>query len=140
VDEARVRQILMTSPTVAVLGMSDDPSRAGYYVAEYLNDMGYRVLGVNPNLVGREQFGNRVVATLAEIAEPIDMIDVFRRPELLPEHQAELIAARPKVVWFQLGIRNDAVARALEAAGIEVVQDRCTMADHQRMRLGQPAR
>jgi predicted CoA-binding protein len=130
----------MTSPTVAVLGMSDDPAKAGYYVAEYLNDVGYRVIGVNPNLAGREQFGNSIVATLAEIAEPIDMIDVFRRPELLPAHQAELIAAKPKVVWFQLGIRNDEVARELEKAGIVVVQDRCTMADHQRMRLGKPAR
>jgi predicted CoA-binding protein len=130
----------MTSPTVAVLGMSDDPAKAGYYVAEYLNDVGYRVIGVNPNLAGREQFGNSIVATLAEIAEPIDMIDVFRRQELLPAHQAELIAAKPKVVWFQLGIRNDEVARELEKAGIVVVQDRCTMADHQRMRLGKPAR
>ena len=139
-DDTRIRQILSTVPTVAVLGISSDPSRAGFYVPEYLHDTGYRVIGVNPNLAGQTLFGETVRATLAEITEPIDMIDVFRRAEHLPAHTRELIAAKPRVVWFQLGIRNDAVARELESAGIEVVQDRCTLADHQRLRLGAPQR
>ena len=137
-DPARIRTILETSPTVAVLGIRDDPAAAGFYVPEYLHDAGYRVLGVNPRLAGKTMFGEPVRATLAEITEPIDLIDVFRRPDQLAMHTAELIAAKPRVVWFQLGIRNDAVAAELAAAGIEVVQDRCTLADHQRMGLGAP--
>jgi predicted CoA-binding protein len=140
VDDARIRTILSTSPTVAVIGIRDDPSTPGFYVPEYLHDHGYRVLGVNPRLAGQTMFGETVRASLGEITEPYDLVDVFRRADQLHVHVDELIAARPKVVWFQLGIRNDAVAAQLAAAGIEVVQDRCTLADHQRMRLGAPAR
>jgi uncharacterized protein len=139
-DDARIRTILSTSPTVAVLGIRDDPSAAGFYVAEYLHDAGYRVLGVNPSLAGKEMFGEIVRPSLVDITEPIDLIDVFRRAELIPMHTGELIAAKPKVVWFQLGIRNDEVARQLEAAGIEVVQDRCTLSDHRRLKVGAPKR
>lgn len=141
-DEARLRTILETSPTVAVLGIHDDVARAAYYVPEYLHEVGYRILGVNPSLAGRGKtlFDHAVVASLAELAEPIDLVDVFRRSEWLPQHQAELLACKPKVVWMQLGVHHDGVARALEAAGIEVVQDRCTMADHRRLRAGRPHR
>jgi uncharacterized protein len=138
VDQNRVREILATSPTVAVLGIHREADRPAFYVPEYLQAQGYRILGVNPAFAGQEILGTRVVATLSEIAEPIDLVDVFRRPEALPGHIDELIAARPRAVWFQLGIRNDAVAHALEQAGIEVVQDRCTYADHRRMGLGAP--
>lgn len=139
-DDARIRTILATTPTVAVLGIRDDPSAAGFYVPEYLHDAGYRVLGVNPNLAGREMFDHVVRASLAEITEPIDMVDVFRRADQLHLHTAELIAAAPRVVWYQLGIRNDVEAAKLEAAGIEVVQDRCTLADHRRLKVGAPKR
>jgi len=137
-DLERVRTILETSPTVAVLGIHTDPFKPAHYVPAYLHEQGYRILGVNPTFAGEILFGEPVVATLAELREPVDLIDVFRRPNALPDHQAELIAAGAPVVWFQLGIRNDAVAAALEAAGIEVVQSRCTLADHQRLRLGRP--
>jgi uncharacterized protein len=138
VDTNRVREILATSPTVAVLGIHRDPDRPAFYVPEYLHEQGYRILGVNPAFAGQEILGATVVSHLSEIAEPLDMVDVFRRPEALPGHVEELIAAKPRVVWFQLGIRNDEVARALADAGIEVVQDRCTYADHRRMGLGAP--
>jgi predicted CoA-binding protein len=95
---------------------------------------------VNPGLAGQQLFGEPVRAALTDITEPIDLVDVFRRPDALPAHVDEIIAARPRAVWFQLGIRNDAVAQQLEAAGIEVVQDRCTLADHRRWGLGRPAR
>jgi len=140
VSRDRLRQILESSPTVAVLGIHDDVARAAYYVPEYLDENGYRIRGVNPKLVGRALFGHPVVARLPEVGEPIDMVDVFRRSDWLPAHVDDLIACRPRVVWMQLGVRNDAVARALEAAGIEVVQDRCTMAEHQAMGLGAPRR
>lgn len=139
-DETRIRQILATSPTVVVLGIRDDPAAAGFYVPEYLHDSGYRVLGVNPKLAGREMFDHAVVGSLAEITEPIDIVDVFRRPDQLHLHTAELIAAKPRVVWYQLGIRNDVEAAKLAAAGIEVVQDRCTLADHRRLKVGTPKR
>ncbi|MBK9030755.1 MAG: CoA-binding protein [Myxococcales bacterium] len=135
-----VRAILAHSPTVAVLGVHHDPARPAHYVPAYLHAQGYRVLGVNPALVGRALFGAPVVATLADLAEPIDLIDVFRRADALPGHLAELAACPAPVVWFQLGIRNDAVAEALRAAGKRVVQDRCTLADHRRLGLGAPRR
>lgn len=142
INDARLREILTTSPTIAVLGVHHEPEKAAFYVPEYLHDEGYRILGVNPRLHGKELFGEPVRDTLAELAEPVDLVDVFRRSELIPQHVEDILAMkpRPKVVWFQLGIKNDEVARILEAAGITVVQNRCTLADHQRLGLGAPAR
>jgi predicted CoA-binding protein len=139
-DDSTIREILTTCPTVAVLGINDDPSKPAYYVPEYLHAQGYRVIGVNPKLAGQRMFGEVVRSTLAEIGEPIDLVDVFRRSELLPEHLDDLRACKPRVVWTQLLVRNDEVARALEADGIQVVQWRCTLADHKRLRLGRPQR
>lgn len=142
IHDAQLREILATSPTIAVLGAHRDPEKAAFYVPEYLHDEGYRIIGVNPQLRGEELFGEQVRDTLAEIAEPVDLVDVFRRAELIPQHVEDILAMqpRPKVVWFQLGIKHDEVARILEAAGITVVQNRCTLADHQRLGLGAPAR
>jgi predicted CoA-binding protein len=142
INDARLREILTTSPTIAVLGVHREPERAAFYVPEYLHDEGYRIIGVNPQLRGEELFGERVRETLAEITEPVDLVDVFRRPEAIPAHLEDILAMtpRPKVVWFQLGIRNDDAARILEASGITVVQNRCTLADHQRLGLRAPAR
>jgi len=142
IDDAAVRAILTSSPTIAVLGIHREPEKAAFYVPEYLHDEGYRILGVNPTFVGQELFGEPVRATLAEIAEPVDLVDVFRRPDAIPAHVDDILAMRPrpKVVWFQLGIRNDDAAKILEAAGITVVQNRCTLADHQRLGLGAPTR
>lgn len=135
-----LRAILAHSPTVAVLGIHDDPVRPAHYVPAYLHDHGYRILGVNPALAGRTLFGEVVVASLAELTEAYDLVDVFRRPDALPAHQAELAACAAPVVWFQLGIRHDTVAAALTAAGKTVIQDRCTLADHRRLGLGAPSR
>ena len=139
-NDAALRRIFDATRTIAVLGAHDEPSKAAFYVPQYLHRMGYRVVGVNPKLAGQELHGALVVATLAEITEPIDMVDVFRRPDQIPSHVPDILAMqpRPPVVWLQLGIRHDAVARQLRAEGIEVVQDRCTLADHRR--LGLPAR
>ena len=101
----------------------------------YLVGRGYRMLPVNPTLTGRSLFGVPVAATLADLAEPVDVIDVFRRPEFLPGHAREVLALswRPHVVWFQLGIRHDGAAEMLARAGIHVVQDRCMMPEHRRL-------
>lgn len=140
-DDDRVREILKASPTIAVLGIHQEPEKAAFYVPEYLHDEGYRIVGVNPRFAGQEMFGERVTATLAEIAVPIDLVDVFRRAEQIPAHVDDILAMspRPKVVWFQLGIENASAAQRLEAAGIRVIQNRCTLADHQRLRIGAPA-
>lgn len=142
INDARIREILATSPTVAVLGIHTEPEKAAFYVPEYLHDEGYRIIGVNPRFTGQTMFGSQVRGTLAEIDEPVDLVDVFRRAEDIPAHVEDILAMkpRPKVVWFQLGIKNEDAARILEAAGIVVVQNRCTLADHQRLGLGAPAR
>lgn len=142
ISDAQLREILTTAPTVAVLGVHREQEKAAYYVPEYLHDEGYRIIGVNPRFHGEQLFGEPVRDTLAEIAEPVDLVDVFRRSTAIPEHVEDILAMkpRPRVVWFQLGIKNEEAARILEAAGITVVQNRCMLADHQRLALGAPAR
>jgi predicted CoA-binding protein len=141
-SDAQLREILSSSPTIAVLGIHREPDKAAFYVPEYLHDEGYRILGVNPRFEGQALFDQPVRATLAELGEPVDLVDVFRRADQIPMHLDDILAMkpRPRVVWFQLGIRNDDAARILEAAGITVIQDRCTLADHQRLRPGAPVR
>jgi uncharacterized protein len=139
--DSEVRAVLRAARTIAVLGASDQEMKPAFYVPDYLHSQGYRIVPVNPVLAGKTLWGETVRATLAEIGdigEPIDIVDVFRRPELLPGHLDDLraMAPPPKVVWLQLGIRNDAFARAVEEMGIDVVQDHCTLADHRRLRLG----
>jgi predicted CoA-binding protein len=142
INDAQLREILTTSPTIAVLGLHREQEKAAFYVPEYLHDEGYRIIGVNPVFAGQELFGETVKTTLAEIKEPVDLVDVFRRSEQIPMHVEDILAMkpRPKVVWLQLGIKNEEAARILEAAGILVVQNRCTLSDHQRLGLGPPTR
>jgi hypothetical protein len=140
-DDEVVR-VLSTSRVIAVLGAHHEAGRPAFYVPDYLFEQGYRILPVNPALAGRELWGEKVRGSLTELAgEAVDLVDVFRRPEALPAHIDELLGMqpRPTTVWFQLGIRNDAVAAKLVAAGIDVVQDRCTLADHRRLRVGRVA-
>lgn len=126
--------VLEHSKTVAVVGFHRDPTKAAHYVPEYLNRQGYTIIPVNPALAARGEnyFGHPAVATLAEIKVPVDVVDVFRRSDKVGEHLSDILTMRPlpKTVWLQLGIRNDEVARALTEAGIQVVQDRCMLADH----------
>lgn len=131
----RAFEILRAARTVAVLGAHHEAARPAFYVPDYLSSAGYRVIPVNPTLVGRTLWDEPVRATLAEIAEPVDIVDVFRRPRAVPGHVDDILAMtpRPSVVWLQLGIRSPIAAEALEAAGIEVIQDRCTLADHRQM-------
>ncbi|WP_457637944.1 CoA-binding protein [Oceanithermus sp.] len=130
-----LRWILGSSYTVAVLGAHPDESRAAYYVPAYLVSQGYRVIPVNPAYAGRELFGEAVRVRLDEIAEPVDVVDVFRGSDKLMEHLEEILAMNPPpaVVWLQKGIRNDDFATALADAGITVVQDRCMFAEHKRL-------
>lgn len=132
-DAGRIREILRDARRIAVLGIKTE-AQAGqpaYYVPEYLQGAGYDVIPVPvyyPD--AREILGQPVVRSLAEIDGPVDIVNVFRRPADVPAHLGDILAARPKVVWMQSGIRNAEVARALAEAGIDVVQDRCLMVDH----------
>jgi uncharacterized protein len=132
-----VREPLETAKTIAVLGMSATPDKPAHYVPEYAMQSGYRVIPVNPLLSGQTLLGETVRATLSEIREPVDIVDIFRRAELLDAHLEDILEMnpRPKLVWLQLGIRNPDFAQKLLEAGIEVVQDRCLMADHRNLRL-----
>jgi uncharacterized protein len=134
-DDPGLTRILRESRTVAVLGAKTGVSEPAYYVPAYLAARGYRVRPVNPTIVGKAVLGEIAVATLADLPEPVDVVEVFRRPEYLPAHAAEIVRLpwRPAVVWFQLGIRNDAAAATLARAGIRVVQDRCMMPEHRRL-------
>jgi len=134
--EADLVAVLERSRVIAVLGAHRERSRPAFYVPDYLHDQGYRVLPVNPGLAGETLWGEPVRSNLAELTEAVDLVDVFRRPEALDDHLADFLAMRPApaVVWFQLGIRNDRVAAQLVARGLDVVQDRCTLADHRRFR------
>ena len=131
---AQVRQILTEHKVIAVVGFHHDAMKPAYYVPEYMHRQGYTIIPVNPALAARGEsyFGQKAVATLAEITTPVDIVDVFRRSDKVREHLPDILAmpTPPKVVWLQLGIRDDVTARDLAARGIDVVQDRCLLADH----------
>jgi len=128
-----LRALLAGARRIAVLGAHVDPEKPAHYVPDYLHRKGYRILPANPVYAGRTLWGEPVRASLADISEPVDVLDVFRRSAQVADHTDEMLALRPGLVWLQSGIRNDAVARMLEDAGIPVVQDRCLMVEHRRL-------
>ncbi len=129
-----LKNVLRTFRRVAVLGAHVRESKAAHYVPAYLDAQGYDIFPVNPVFAGKVLFGREIVASLTELAEPVDVVVVFRRSEAVPEHLGDLLAMqpKPKVVWLQSGIRHDETAAELSNAGIDVVQSRCMLADHQR--------
>lgn len=133
-DDAEAQDALLESKRLAILGIKpeDHGMQPAFYVAEYLHKSGYDVIPVPvyyPDC--REIFGKPVCRKLTETG-PIDMVVVFRKPNDIPPHVDDIIAAKPKYVWFQLGIRNEEAAKRLAAAGIGVIQDKCTMVEHRR--------
>ena len=133
-DDAGLVRIFRESKRIAVLGAKATHGQPAFYVPAYLQAQGFELSAVNPKLAGQQVLGVTAVARLADL-EGADAIDVFRRPEFLPGHAAEILALpwRPQVVWFQLGIRHDGAAEQLARAGIRVVQDRCMMPEHRRL-------
>ncbi|MCB9777047.1 MAG: CoA-binding protein [Alphaproteobacteria bacterium] len=134
---ADVEAVLRGCRTAVVLGAHPERFRPAFYVPEYMHQQGMRVVGVNPGKAGQVLWDEPVRAALsdlgpADLPDGIDILDVFRRSADVPAHVPEILAmpVRPRCVWLQLGIRNDAAAAALVAAGIDVVQDRCILADH----------
>ncbi len=134
--DAEILALLRTVKRVAVLGIKTEAQsgQPAFYVADYLSRAGLEVIPVPvyyPEV--RTILGRPVFRTLSAVPGDIDLVDVFRRPSDIDQHVDDLIAKKPRAVWFQLGIRNDAAARRLAQAGIQVVQDRCLMVDHRRL-------
>ncbi|HMK73709.1 MAG TPA: CoA-binding protein [Myxococcaceae bacterium] len=130
-----IRQVVRRSKRIAVLGIKTEEKadQAAFYVPEYLVGAGVEVIPVPVYYPDRtEILGRKVYRRLQDIPGDIDLVDVFRRPADIDQHLDDIIAKRPKAVWFQLGIRNDAAADRLAAAGIDVVQDRCLLVEHKR--------
>ena len=129
-----VLRVLQDSKVVAVIGFHRDAGKPAHYVPEYLDRQGYSIIPVNPALAtrGEPYFGRVPVSTLVELKEPVDVVEVFRRSNKVHEHLTDILAMQPlpKVVWMQQGIRDDETAAKLVAAGIDVIQDRCMLADH----------
>jgi predicted CoA-binding protein len=131
-DDARIGEIVRTTRRVAVLGIKTErhADRPAFYVADYLQTAGVEVIPVPVYYPEVTQIlGRKVYRKLADIPPPVDLVDVFRRPNDIPQHVEDMKRLRPRVVWFQLGIRNDAAALELATEGILVVQDRCLMVE-----------
>jgi predicted CoA-binding protein len=134
-DDDGLRAILRETKTVAVIGAKVGGHEPAFYVPAYLAARGYRIRPVNPTMAGQRVLDATVAGSVADLDEPADVVEIFRRPEYLPGHAREILALpwRPKAVWFQLGIRHDGAAEMLARAGIRVVQDRCMMPEHRRL-------
>src|SRR5271165_6655354 len=124
-SDAKIRRILATVRTIAMVGASSNWNRPSYFVMKYLQGKGYRVIPVNPGTAGKEQLGEKIYSSLRDIPDKIDMVDIFRASDQVGPIVDDAIAIGAKVVWMQLGIRNDEAAARAEAAGIEVIMNRC---------------
>ena len=136
-DSAGIAAMLRDTKSIAVLGIKPEThaAQAAFYVPAAMAEQGFEIIPVPvyyPEVT--EILGKPVIRKLSEIGRPVDMINVFRKPSDIPPHVDDILAAKPKYVWFQLGIRNDEAAERLARAGIKVVQDRCLMVDEARFR------
>src|SRR6201986_626502 len=122
--DEQLRRILSTVRTIAMVGASSNWNRPSYFVMKYLQGKGYRVIPVNPGTAGQQQLGEKIYASLRDTPEKIDMVDIFRASDQVGPIVDDAIAIGAKVVWMQLGVRNDAGAEKAEAAGLEVVMNR----------------
>jgi predicted CoA-binding protein len=131
--DADIKTLLEETRTIALVGASDRPSRPSYGVMKQLQDHGYRVIPVNPQITGEHVHGEYVFRDLSQIGEPIDMVDIFRRSDAAGEAVDEAIAAGAKSVWMQLGVIDQLAAARAETAGLKVVMDRCPAIDIPRL-------
>jgi predicted CoA-binding protein len=134
--DSQIRELLQATHTIAVLGIKTEEKldQPAFYVPEYLQSAGFEVIPVPVYFPdATEILGQPVYRKLADIPQPIDLVNIFRRPQDIPAHVEDILAAKPKAVWMQLGIRDDEVAQQLAETGIQVVQDRCIMVEHRRL-------
>ncbi|EPM6851046.1 CoA-binding protein [Enterococcus hirae] len=124
--QEKIFDYLKTAKTIAIVGLSNKEERTSYQIARFLQEQGYRIIPVNPLLAGEIILGEKVYASLQEIQEPIDIVDIFRRSEFLPEVAADFLQTQAKVFWAQLGIANEEAANKLQSANRkDIVMDRC---------------
>ena len=134
-DDGYIRGILNTVKTIAMVGISPKDNRPSYFAFKYLLERGYRMIPVNPGQAGKEILGQKVYARLADIPDPIDMVDIFRASQFAMPVVKEALELRPKprVIWMQLTVRDDAAAKLAEQAGIKVVMNRCPKIEYGRL-------
>jgi predicted CoA-binding protein len=133
-SDDELKQIYADTKTIAVIGASNDPKKAGHNIPAYLQTQGYKIIPVNPK--GGEIFGEQVRTSLADVDEPIDVVDVFRPSEETPEIAREAVAAGAKVLWLQTGIQSDEAEKIARDGGLTVVMNTCMGATHRRLGLG----
>lgn len=132
-SDAEIRSVYDEAKTIAVVGLSSDPWRPSHGVAEYLQSRGYRIIPVNPN--ENEVLGEKAYASLSEVPEAIDVVDVFRRPEATPDIAREAVAVGAKVLWLQDGVINEEAKRIGEEGGLKVFMDMCMSREGRRLRI-----
>ena len=132
-DDAYLRKILRDTKTIAMVGLSANWNRPSFFAAKYLLDRGYKVIPVNPAAAGQEILGQKVYGTLAELPVKADMVDIFRNSDAAGPITDDAIKHGAKVVWMQLGVRNDDAAKRAEEAGLKVVMNRCPKIEHSRL-------
>jgi predicted CoA-binding protein len=125
-------RLLTAYKIIAMVGLSSDPYRPSHFAAIYMQSHGYDIIPVNPTVAGQEILGQRVYASLAEIPRPVEIVDVFRKPEECVELAKQAVAIGAKALWLQLGIANDEAIRIAREAGLETVQNRCVKIEHAR--------
>ncbi len=130
-----IRDILTKTKVIAVVGLSNNETRASFRVTQFLHSRGYRTLGVNPGLAGKDVAHSPVYASLGDIPEPVDMVDLFRNSDDADAAVDEALKMRslPKYIWMQLGVRNDAAAARAEAKGVTVIMNRCPAIEYPRL-------
>jgi predicted CoA-binding protein len=131
-SESEIYEVMLEARTIAVVGLSDNPSRDSNGVARYLQRNGYTIVPVNPHL-SAPVLGAQPYATLYEVPVPVDIVEVFRRPDQVMPIVEAAIAINARVIWFQLGVVNEAAAQRAHAAGLKVVMDRCMAIEHRRL-------
>ena len=131
--DSLIRKILREVKTIAMVGSSANSVRPSYYAMKYLQKKEFRIIPVNPKAAGTEILGEIAYTSLADIPHPVDMVQIFRNSEAAGPITDEAIAIRPKIVWMQLGVRNDAAAERAEAAGLTVIMDRCPKIEYGRL-------
>jgi predicted CoA-binding protein len=134
-SDTAIAELLAETRTIALIGASGRPDRPSYGVMKVLQDWGYRVLPVNPQITGEHVHGEYVWRDLSQIGEPIDMVDIFRRPDAAGEAVDAAIAIGAKSVWLQIGVINPQAAARAEAAGLKVVMDRCSAIELRRLHI-----
>lgn len=130
-EDTLIKELLTHSKTIAVVGLSDKPDRPSYEVAQYLQKKGYKIIPVNPAI--DKILGEKSYASLSEISESIDIVDIFRKPEFIPEIVDEAIRIKAKAIWMQLDLIDEEAAQKAKKAGLKVIMDRCLLIEHRRL-------